>query len=467
MSLSILAAFFPLQSQALEAASLFLTPQEAEYVKKAPPVRVGYIDGVAPISYKGENGLPQGVAKEVLDLIAARTGLRFTALFINSTEDYKKLLEEDSIDIVAANAKQYAKGGYPVKELSAPYLTSKTVVYIRGDIDNIDDLSDRSYAAIEGSALPSGVNPDKAVYFTTRRAALEAVNSGKADYGFSNEFSIAYYTIKYGYDNILTVPHGKEGREYSIGYVSGDPMLISVMNKALASISNNDMQGIVLRAASYIKKDISIYAVLEKYSLEVTMICSALILILSLLAYAAFKNMVAYRKSSRAFYHLSRTDILTGLNNTGTQCSIARDKIENLPAGSSAALLLIDIDNFKSINDSFGHYMGDQTLKTLASTLRQLFAEKDGVIGRMGGDEFSVYLPHVESKEELSALCSLLYERIRLCGESGGQPPFTISAGCLRITEAMSFDTAYKEADIALYAAKNCNKNCFVDFEDI
>lgn len=438
---------------------LSLTAEEKEYIAAAPPIKAAFITGVAPITYIGENKKPKGIAREVIETIGKRTGLKFVFIPVRDGKEYLALAAAGGADIIPAIAKQYAVKGFPVFALSKPYLTSKTVIYIRNGVD-AGDLHDKRYAAIRGSDLPSGVNPETAVYFDTREAALDAVNDGGADYGYSNEFSLAYYTMKYSYNNILSLPHGKEGREFCIGYVKDDPLLIAIMNKALATISPDDMQGIVLSTAVKIDRRVSLPAIMYTYGPVILLAALSIILLLSFLAYAAVKNARAYGELNRRLFHLSRRDALTGIYNTDTQRQIVRDSAARLGAGDAAALMQIDIDNFKRVNDTYGHYHGDQVLMLLAEILNETFGEAGCAVGRMGGDEFSVYWPGAASAGEAERRCVLLRERIAAACAQRGIEPFTISVGILMISAPQSFDELYKAVDAALYQAKASGKNC-------
>ncbi|MBR2520248.1 MAG: diguanylate cyclase [Selenomonadaceae bacterium] len=95
---------------------------------------------------------------------------------------------------------------------------------------------------------------------------------------------------------------------------------------------------------------------------------------------------------SRDFYkQKAETDKLTGLLNKITFENICREYIQNISAGELAALFVIDLDNFKKANDTYGHQFGDLILKKFAEALRDNF-KTDGVVGRFGGDEFVILL---------------------------------------------------------------------------
>lgn len=158
----------------------------------------------------------------------------------------------------------------------------------------------------------------------------------------------------------------------------------------------------------------------------------------------------------------TRADSLTGLLNKAA----FRDKIRaSMPAkptqDKTDALLFLDLDNFKLINDTFGHVTGDNALLEASETLKRIFRNADAV-GRFGGDEFCVFVKGitlVALRERAEALVSGLRRRI----EEGGQTvEITTSIGIYMFdgTES-SYEVALQRADSAQYMAKQAGKNCF------
>lgn len=124
---------------------------------------------------------------------------------------------------------------------------------------------------------------------------------------------------------------------------------------------------------------------------------------------------------------------------------------------SSGALLIIDADHFKTINDRFGHAEGDEALKRIADAIRSATRSGD-IVGRLGGEEFGVYL-------DGTADTALAAERIRQAVE---QAPFcpegtaydlTVSVGARVLDRRMTFSELYREADTRLYEAKRNGRN--------
>lgn len=179
--------------------------------------------------------------------------------------------------------------------------------------------------------------------------------------------------------------------------------------------------------------------------------------------YVAIKEDITNRKNAeQEMERLASTDHLTGLANrrhffhhAEAFFDFSRHPSANLSA------LMVDIDHFKTINDRYGHAVGDEVLCEIAKRLQQNLRPND-LIGRYGGEEFSIILPRTDCHTAQS-----IAERLRLAvgsqpvSTSRGAIPVTASFGiaCLDTT-TLSLDELLNRADQALYAAKNSGRNC-------
>lgn len=160
----------------------------------------------------------------------------------------------------------------------------------------------------------------------------------------------------------------------------------------------------------------------------------------------------------------SRQDALTGLwNRAHTEETV--DKM--ISEGVKGALMMIDMDNFKAINDNYGHIAGDQTLKMFADTLRKYSSEED-VLCRIGGDEFVVFIKDVTSKSEIgnraSDIISDLCYKLEQCKFETNS---SVSIGIAQTpNDGTEFNKLYNAADKALYYVKQNGKNSFHFFSD-
>jgi diguanylate cyclase (GGDEF)-like protein len=164
------------------------------------------------------------------------------------------------------------------------------------------------------------------------------------------------------------------------------------------------------------------------------------------------------KDANETISRLAATDELTKLFNR-------RSFNDNLAAAVSAtrrhqyplAMIMIDLDHFKTVNDTFGHSEGDEVLKTFADVLREMIRVED-IAARWGGEEFVVILPHT-SCDAAAALA----ERIRVAFERqvGSTKPITLSAsfGVVQLQEEENPDDLIRRADAALYRAKDNGRN--------
>ncbi len=187
--------------------------------------------------------------------------------------------------------------------------------------------------------------------------------------------------------------------------------------------------------------------------LAVLILASIIIFIMAILAYKQTGK-------SRQFQKIAQTDHLTQLANRRYTYQRGEALFNQAKhSGIPMSVILFDADNFKDINDQFGHDGGDKVLQHLASVSQTLIREQD-LLGRIGGEEFLLLLPET-SREE----CLKIAERLRqTLAESSpealaGESRVTISAGVATLNTELQFSELLKQADNALYRAKNKGRN--------
>lgn len=550
----ILAAFLALGAPlaAHAESSLTLTPEEQAFIDEHKVVKAAAMGGVAPIVYEGADGEAQGIARLIFDEIAAMTGLSFEYVLYPSV---KASLDSD-YDLLFVSERRYAPNEML---LSTPYLKSETILFLNASL-NSDQLDDKIYAAVRGSALPEGVREENAVYYNTREDTLDAVNRGKADYGYGNSYSVTFYTLNNGYKNIVTVPKEKESRQYCAGVDAGNEVLLSIINKAIGAISESKMQKLTLDAMVYAEREISLAMLVNAYGQEIS-ITVALVIGLLLFGIASYirvnkklrlqnlrherlselsneylyeyfpsedrlklsekctllfeasgtlrdslqslKELLAqvdcdgqtatvtlplakggpgvfkavsfcvYDSNERLYSVIgklidvsaeaaekerlileSQTDGLTGLYNAAAIRELVSEGLAQRDGRKIDALLLVDLDDFKHVNDSHGHLAGDQVLEQFSQCLKQTFRGTD-LIGRVGGDEFVVYVRDVPSTDFIRERFRRLVHHM----QAVDTVPITISGGIVLVQKETPYDAVFQAADEALYQAKGNGRN--------
>jgi diguanylate cyclase (GGDEF)-like protein len=157
---------------------------------------------------------------------------------------------------------------------------------------------------------------------------------------------------------------------------------------------------------------------------------------------------------------MARTDPLTTLSNRRDILErIDYEYIRTERSGNPFSIIIGDVDNFKSINDRYGHDYGDYVLVTLADIFRKNLRKQD-IVGRWGGEEFIFVMP--DSNSEGGAV---LAEKLRIHIEEnafdyrGDAVPVTMTFGVTECNGTRQYDVCITEADKALYAGKSAGKN--------
>lgn len=162
--------------------------------------------------------------------------------------------------------------------------------------------------------------------------------------------------------------------------------------------------------------------------------------------------------------HLSETDSLTGLSNRRS----GEQRTELLLLSNKAGLFcILDADRFKTINDTYGHSVGDKVLVAIARCLKKAFRELD-IIMRMGGDEFSVFAVNIDSKEKARICLDRLVEEIKKCEVpelKGSHFSVSIGAVLCHPQSGKTIDDYFKMADSALYISKEVRENHYEFFD--
>jgi diguanylate cyclase (GGDEF)-like protein len=167
-------------------------------------------------------------------------------------------------------------------------------------------------------------------------------------------------------------------------------------------------------------------------------------------------------RSIAATQNAAALDALTGLPNRRTIMEYLRERIEYVSIGNPCAVLLIDIDHFKNINDTLGHQAGDQCLRTVGALIARNIRGMDRA-GRIGGEEFVIMMPDTTSE-----MARNVGERLRSAIESADikrtdGEPVTASIGIAVASVSDTVDSLLARADRALYQAKRQGRNRVIE----
>lgn len=183
-------------------------------------------------------------------------------------------------------------------------------------------------------------------------------------------------------------------------------------------------------------------------------------------AVGVIRNIHQMKKEQESLLAKAQTDSMTGLLNKATTEAYIREHLKELQTGANDILMVVDIDDFKNVNDTYGHLIGDEVIIDIAKTLTR-FTFHDGIVGRIGGDEFVVYMQNILDTtfacEKAEKVAKALLEKYP---GGNGKPKVTLSIGIAATDIAIPYSDLMEKADAAVYQAKLNGKNGYVLYDE-
>ncbi|WP_213772900.1 EAL domain-containing protein [Bradyrhizobium sp. dw_78] len=181
---------------------------------------------------------------------------------------------------------------------------------------------------------------------------------------------------------------------------------------------------------------------------------------------AMIEDVTERKQAEARITHLAHYDALTDLPNRALFHERLQQKLAQIPQGEQLAVLYIDIDEFKSVNDTLGHLIGDELLKSVAVSLSGCIGEDD-FVARLGGDEFAVVKTAVKNEAEVVDLAARIFAAIRTPYDCLGHQVTTDASIGIALAPQHGADLHHilKSADLAMYAAKSAGRRTYRFFE--
>lgn len=215
---------------------------------------------------------------------------------------------------------------------------------------------------------------------------------------------------------------------------------------------------------SYVDKQIS-----QQWNTSKNMLTQLIVVFFAFILIIVIINIVGKVRNNekkRQLEEKADTDLLTGLNNKLATERKIKDFIAQNPDAQSM-MLILDIDNFKKINDTMGHAFGDEVLRSLGQQIGAIFRATD-IVGRAGGDEFIIFLKNITGKEAIRKEAKKV-ENFFKDFKAGEYVKYSATASigvAIFPQEGADWETLYKAADQALYKAKKRGKNQLAFYKD-
>lgn len=432
-----------------KAEPLELTRADRDLVTRTGTLVVGLFPDRAPMSYVGDDGEPEGVTHDVLERIARDTGLAFEYVPFDSDRPIETQIREAGIDIVAGFEPVSSSIGGIDLALSASYCSTRATVAFSAAYGYRDLDRDMTFAVTEERASAYEELGYNVLPCPTVEACLEAVERGDASYTYGSSHVVSYVLNRSPYDNVRVVDATVQTVEAVLGLVEpADEELLDLLDRTIAAIEPVDVIDMVY-VHTYLRQNATLHELATRHP---GILATAVAI--PLFAIAVALGIVALTRSRAA----NRDPLTQAYNATAFRRKV-RKRLHTIGGGPKQCLLIVDVDDFKNVNDRFGHFEGDQVLKSIAAALSEASAPQ-GFAARMGGDEFLAYW---ESGDAVA-----LQRRADDAAESitkriAEQAPavkarVTVSIGGACWRDGEPYDNLYRRADEALYRVKREGK---------
>lgn len=336
---------------------------------------------------------------------------------------------------------------------------SENISYIY-EIIPCTDINGVKYFLASGYNLANLGNKVKKSSFDTTALYLLVRDNG--DILFDNSKIASYSSTKNIWDDFTdngnnikrlqnAIRTGSEG--YSLVDVVGDKRVI-----ISCPVADKKFSAIIAVNNAY--ADSRTVKNSEKSQSMVKILCILLGVFTCFYAIGEIRERLSNTQSKKSLEEKADTDLLTGLNNKLATERKIKEYIEANPT-ASGMMILIDVDDFKKINDTKGHAFGDEVLRSLGDQMGGLFRYTD-IVGRIGGDEFMVFLKYIEGDDIIrkEAVKIVNFFNDFVAGTDYIKYSATASIGvAMYPSEGANFEALYHSADKALYKSKNNGKN--------
>ena len=280
----------------------FYSREEQEYIKNHDPLRVAYVDGRMPLSFKNEDGKLEGISRAIFDRISELSGLEFEYVALPSGQITYRYLLEQNIDLITAVEYNSVNSNSPGILLSTPYLSSKKVMVSRDDFA-YDGNENYKIAVVSGSLTLATVLSAKypnmqIVEYDTMDDCFNALYNEEVDLLIQNQYVVDGIMSRPRYEEVVVVP--VEGLDdelcfstivslYGMEGMSEEESLIitSILNKAISQLTEDELDNIIIRETLANQYGLTLLDFLYNYRFTVTVAFFALLFAITLVSYIA------------------------------------------------------------------------------------------------------------------------------------------------------------------------------------
>ncbi|WP_458700398.1 diguanylate cyclase domain-containing protein [Sulfurospirillum sp. 1307] len=435
----------------LNRKELFFTKEELDFLKKKGIIKLCVDPARMPFEGLDKNNKYEGIVSEYFKFVQEKLPI---PMIIHPTKTWKETInamKDKECDIIASATPTKSRLKY--MNFTQPYMLSPMVLITNMDktfIEDIGDVRTEKIGVTKGYAIAEklrrkypGIN---LVEVKDTNDGLQRLEKGEL-FGYINNLHVSVANIQENFNGILKVSSRlDESDVLSIGSRNDEPLLNEIFQKIIESIDKSKIKKI---ANSWI-------SVKESVDIDYTFLWKIFALIVLLLI-IIIVHQYKLRSKNKVLNKISRTDTLTQVANRlklNEELQLVYYDVKK--SKISSGIILLDVDDFKIVNDVYGHLFGDEVLKKISQVLVQNVRRSD-IVGRWGGEEFLIVCRYIKL-DDLKKIAEVLRQKIE-DDEFLKEKNITASFGLSIFDGIKDIDEVINEADENLYKAKSHGKN--------
>lgn len=398
-----------------------------------------------------------GIMSDFHQLWSKKIGKPIRLIKTDNWQQSLEYIQQQRCDILSSAHDTPARSHYLT--VTRPFIYYPLAIATQPDNDfiiNLEQVMERDFAMVEGYAAVEMLRTDfpdiQIVTVDTPRKGLKMIETGQVYAYIDTVPTINYQMLRHGISHIKISGVLDQQYAMSVGVSNQSPELLAIFNRAIQYTTEMERQQIL---NNWLSVD-------YPYQLDQRLFWQILVAILIISGLLLYCYRVVHSHNRRLqqinakLEKLSHSDQLTGVANRHSLHQRLATEMQNSQLKRTFSLILIDVDHFKEINDTFGHDVGDCIIQEIAHLLVAMVRQND-LVGRWGGEEFLIICS--QTTEHVAAQ---LAEQIRLQilqHAFSVDSPIIVSIGISEYIAGESIDACIKRADDALYRAKHQGRN--------
>jgi len=435
-----------------------LTTEEEYYLKEKKEITMCVDPDWEPFEVINASGEHEGIAADLVTLAAKRAGVKLKLLRTKTWDETLEYSKSKKCDILSFVNQTPEREKWLI--FTQPILSDPNILITREEhpfVGDLHGLDAESVVLPSGTAILERFSKDfpnlKMIPVVSESDAMQMVSEKKADMTVRSLIVAAYIIKKEGWFNlkISGQPQGYENH-LRIGVLKENKLLRNILDKGISTITPIEREAIINKHTGLV-----VYEGIDRQTVFIGLSFILLIALFFLWRFYVLRNY------NMKLLKLSITDKLTGLYNRVKIDERMQEEHNKVLRYENyvCSIMIIDIDFFKSINDSFGHQHGDEVLKNLAFLMRENLRQTD-LVGRWGGEEFIIMLPNTPLNE-----AQITAEKLRVKVQESTLSPkksVTISIGLGSFAKEDTVEQTLSHIDAALYEAKASGRNKVIEY---